>query len=86
MSESFARIPISIACESANPAGSAFRMNAANNPTIIFRDHLDNVPAAVRSGAFRALSCSLNVRNRGSKREKFRFSTSEDAVTWTVFS
>jgi hypothetical protein len=39
-----------------------------------------------RTGAKEILERSLNVRSRGSKRRRFGFSTSEDAVTWVVFS
>lgn len=44
-----------------------------------------NVPAAVSEGLEEVLAAALNVRNRRSKREKFCFSSSEDAVTWTIF-
>lgn len=67
------------------PCGVAFS-NGRSNPTVIYRNPLHNVPAPVRAGALRALRCSLNLTNRASKRSKFGFSTSEDAVTWTVFS
>jgi len=45
-----------------------------------------NVPTAVTEGLEDVLAAALNVRNRRSKREKFCFSSSEDAVTWTIFS
>jgi hypothetical protein len=60
--------------------------NATKNPTAIWRDPTHNVPGPVRAGVLQTLNCSLNKRNRGSKRIKFGFSTSEDAVTWVVFS
>ena len=44
-----------------------------------------NVPAEVRPGLDNAISHALNVQNRESKRMKFAFESSEDAVTWTVF-
>jgi len=62
--------------------------NAANPEavTYIHRDPLMNIPIAIRDGASEALSQALNVRSRGSKRRRFGFSTSEDAVTWVVFT
>jgi hypothetical protein len=60
--------------------------NALNGATFIYRDPLDNLPAEVRDGAIWAIENSLNIRNRPSKKNKFSFSTSEDAITWTVFS
>jgi hypothetical protein len=59
--------------------------NARDNPTIIFNNPLLNVPMEVHGGLLDTLSLSLNVRNRANKRTKFGFSTSEDALTWTVF-
>ena len=55
-------------------------------PTTIYRDPLHNLPAEVRAHALGALRQSLNERNRASKEARFGFSTSEDAVTWAVFS
>jgi hypothetical protein len=46
----------------------------------------DNVPEEVRRGVCRAIWLALNVRNRPTKWRRFGFSTSEDALTWTVFS
>jgi hypothetical protein len=43
-----------------------------------------NVPAPVRVGLDDVLDAAVNETNRRSKREKFCFETSEDAVTWTV--
>jgi hypothetical protein len=62
--------------------------NAANPEavTYIYRDPLKNIPHACRDGASEALGQALNVRSRGSKRLRFGFSTSEDAVTWVVFT
>jgi hypothetical protein len=56
------------------------------SPTTIFRDPIDNIPVEVRPGALAAVRRSLNVRNRPSKEARFGFSTSEDALSWTVFS
>jgi hypothetical protein len=52
--------------------------------TYIHRDPLTNIPEESRDGALDTLSAALNVCTRSSKR--FGFSTSEDAVTWVVFS
>ena len=60
--------------------------NRLTNPTIIYRNPLDNVPPEVRSGAIQALSSALNVGSRTKKLHCFGFNTSEDALTWTVFS
>lgn len=45
-----------------------------------------NAPAETRPGLIDVLDQALNVRNRPTKAIKFGFSTSEDAVTWAVFS
>lgn len=55
-------------------------------PTTIYRDPHHNLPAEVRVGARETVDASLNKRNRGNKWKRLGFSTSEDAVTWTVFS
>jgi len=60
--------------------------NGRSKTTIIHRDPLQNVPVEVRAGASDTLAAALNVRNRPTKLIKFGFDTSEDAVTWTVFS
>lgn len=62
--------------------------NTANTETVtyIHRDPLGNIPVECREGATEALAQSLNIRNRDTKRRRFGFSTSEDAVTWVVFS
>jgi hypothetical protein len=57
----------------------------ADAVTHIHFDPLQNVPIEVRQGAAAALDVALNVRNRETKRRRFGFSTSEDAVTWVVF-
>ena len=67
------------------PCGIAFS-NATNRPTTIYRDPLMNIPVAARSGAQDIVQSALNVCNRPSKWSKFGFGTSEDALTWTVFS
>ena len=54
--------------------------------TYIHRDPLGNIPIESREGAIQALGQAFNVRNRESKRRRFGFSTSEDAVTWVVFT
>ncbi len=58
---------------------------SAESRTCIVRSPELNVPAAVRDGLEGVLDASLNRRNLKAKRSKFCFSTSEDAVTWTVF-
>jgi hypothetical protein len=59
--------------------------NARRNPTLLFDDPLMNVPQHVQDGLLETLGLALNERNRDNKRVKFGFSTSEDALTWTVF-
>jgi hypothetical protein len=59
--------------------------NARANPTKIYGDPLQNIPQAVWTDALDTLGEALNQRNRPDKRVKFGFSTSEDALTWTVF-
>jgi hypothetical protein len=44
-----------------------------------------NVPREVRSGLSETLNNAVNRRSVESKKLKFCFETSEDAVTWTVF-
>ena len=44
-----------------------------------------NVPAEVREGLYDVLDRSLNINSRRSKRARFAFETSEDALTWTCF-
>jgi hypothetical protein len=44
-----------------------------------------NVPKRFRSQLNETLDAAANIGNRASKRSKFTYSTSEDAVTWTVF-
>jgi hypothetical protein len=60
--------------------------NRVNNPTFIYREPLKNIPSDSRANATNVLSNALNERNRDNKRLRFGFSTSEDAVTWVVFT
>lgn len=60
--------------------------NAATNPTRIYKNPLDNLPAEAREGVKAVLDQSLNRQNHATKWRRFGFSTSEDAVTWVVFS
>jgi hypothetical protein len=60
--------------------------NSRTAPVCIYNDPLDNIPEPVREGVIKTLGLALNVRNRNNKRSKFGFETSEDAVTWTVFT
>jgi hypothetical protein len=53
--------------------------------TIYFRPE-QNVPLEARDGWRETLVRAINVKNRASKITKFGFSTSEDALTWTVFT
>ena len=59
--------------------------NARTGPTVLFGDPRRNVPEEVRGGVLEAIALALNVRNRANKEAKFGYSTSEDALTWTVF-
>jgi len=68
-------------CDSCGVAYS----NARHQPVQIWANPEANVPEPVRSGLDSVLSHSVNITNRTNKRAKFRFETSEDAVTWTVF-
>lgn len=60
--------------------------NAKTRPTLIHFDPLSNVPLEVRPGALQTLSEAINIRNRNNKIKRFAYNTSEDALTWTVFS
>lgn len=60
--------------------------NARSRPTKIYRDPLANIPEELRAGAAETIDSAVNVRNRQSKWAKFGFETSEDALTWSVFS
>ncbi len=59
--------------------------NATTNPTLIWQDYHKNVPSEVRHGLDQVLDHSINERNQKNKKTKFAFSTSEDAITWSVF-
>jgi hypothetical protein len=59
--------------------------NARTNPTVIFNDPLMNIPQQVQEGLLETLGSALNERNLTNKKTKVGFSTSEDALTWTVF-
>lgn len=59
--------------------------NSKSNPTIIYKDYKDNIPKQLWQGLNSTLDKSLNVGNRGNKKNKIAFSTSEDALTWTLF-
>lgn len=65
--------------------GIAFS-NGLTNPTVIYRDPLQNIPWQTHGGALEALEQAVNVRSRPTKARRFGFETSEDALTWTVFS
>ena len=60
--------------------------NAAVGATYIYHEPLENIPVESREGAREALDQALNKRNRKSKLVRFGYSTSEDAVTWVVFT
>lgn len=60
--------------------------NSKNRPTLIFKDLRNNIPIFLHKDVEYTLSNSLNEKNRVNKRNKFAFSTSEDALTWTFFS
>lgn len=54
--------------------------------TFIHKDPLESIPPEAWHGALETLSQALNERSRETKRIRFGFSTSEDAITWIVFS
>ena len=62
----------------------------ARNPhtvTYIHRDPMGSIPLESREGAAEVLRRALNIRNRQSKWARFGFvPTSEDALTWVVFT
>jgi hypothetical protein len=60
--------------------------NATKDPTHIYLHPTHNVPQESREGVDEALRGALNRAHREDKINKFAFSTSEDAVTWTIFS
>jgi hypothetical protein len=57
----------------------------AGSETVIYEDAGRNVPKEVRDGFVKALRSSINVLNRPNKLVKAGYSTSEDALTWTMF-
>lgn len=68
-----------------DPCGLAWS-NSSTQPVRIWREPTQNVPAEVRSGLAEAAAAALNERNRKTKLLKLASESSEDAVTWTVFS
>src|SRR4051812_24465772 len=71
-------------CEPCGIAASNTRRAGAER--WIFRDPVKNIPAESREHVTAVLECAFNKRNRQSRLAKFAFSTSEDAVTWVIFS
>lgn len=67
-----------------DPCGFTYS-NARKNPTPIYRDYADNVPEGVHEGLVDALDQTINELSRETKKRRFGFASSEDAVTWTVF-
>jgi hypothetical protein len=59
--------------------------NSQNNPTVIYKNYSHNVPELLRQNLDFSLNNSINQRNRQSKKKRFGFSTSEDALTWSFF-
>lgn len=59
--------------------------NSKSNSTLIYEDYRENVPEELRGGLDESLKNSINATNRESKKKKFAFSTSEDALTWSFF-
>jgi len=59
--------------------------NASSSPTVVYQHPEQNVPEQVRDSVLESLKQSLNEQHRADKISKFGFSTSEDALTWTVF-
>jgi hypothetical protein len=64
----------------------ASNVERTNSVTFIHEDPLQNIPAESRGGAPQTLRDALNERSRETKRIRFGFSTSEDAITWVVFT
>lgn len=60
--------------------------NGRSKPTLVYGNPLQNIPEQVWGGAEETVAASLNKQHRRDKWVKFGFSTSEDAVTWTVFT
>lgn len=59
--------------------------NSKNNPTVIYKNHFENIPELLRQDLDISLNNSINELNRKNKKNKFGFSTSEDALTWSFF-
>lgn len=59
--------------------------NSRNNPTVIYKNYFENVPEILRQDLDICLNHSINEMNRKNKKNKFGFSTSEDALTWSFF-
>lgn len=59
--------------------------NSRKNPTVIYKSHLNNIPELLRQDIDYSLDNSINIMNRKNKKNKFGFSTSEDALTWSFF-
>jgi len=59
--------------------------NAKNSPTKIYEKPAQNIPASLTKNVEKVLRNSVNERNRLNKLNKFCFSTSEDALTWSTF-
>jgi hypothetical protein len=68
-----------------DPCGLAWS-NSSTHPVRIWKEPTHNVPAEVRPGIIEAVAAALNERNRKTKLLKLASESSEDAVTWTVFS
>ncbi len=72
-------------CEKRGIGFSNVNISDIRKLTLIFKNPLHNIPGEVRAGALEALGNAVNIQNRKNKLKKFAFSTSEDAITWTVF-
>ncbi len=59
--------------------------NARTEPTRIWKNVADNLPAEAQTAACETLALSINTGNLENKRVRFGYNTSEDAVTWVVF-
>src|SRR5258707_15366643 len=70
-------------CDSCRVGFSNARTVASE--TVIHEDASGNVPIEVRDGFVQALRSSVHVLNRPNKLVKAGYSTSEDALTWTMF-
>jgi len=53
--------------------------------TIIYKDPRDNIPEEMRDGFIEAVRSAVHKFNLANKETKAGFSSSEDALTWTVF-